>query len=513
MHTPLHDLIEDYLNGTLDESQLRELEGRLRADPEARRYFVRYARLHTDLCRELRARHASERVLDVIEQSRPSPDPVRRWRLGLAALAVGLLIAITFGWWGWHIREHSRSAAETTVAWLVNAQNCTWAGGDLPGELRAGTMVRIDRGLAEFHFRCGATVLLEGPSSLELMSETSARLVAGRLTARVPPEASGFEIVSSQGRIIDLGTEFGVSVGGGGETEVVVFEGKVEAHPTHAPGASAVSVASNQSARITAGRVTIQPADPGTSRFVRAIVPAPVAVPRTKRFTFDRPAGGLRDAAGVGIGLTHRLPGTGYGLHEHDVNLRLVPAEGKLELTTTNSDLNTQFRLHWGEYFGVRLSELGFTGSEDFEVSATFPNIPALEFVGQFGLFAGTKSDRSIRGGLLSSQRQEAGQYAQFLVNNPDGRDTDLHKVGLLTTGTDLRLTLRRQARQYTLTVENLTAGGTSTLTTRHPAFLDNERDLIVGLFGANTQSDVRRTLVIKEFRATVWTTAPDGDH
>jgi ferric-dicitrate binding protein FerR (iron transport regulator) len=510
MSASLRDLIEGYLNGTLDETRLGDLEGRLRADPEARRYFVRYARLHTDLHRELRARQASERVLDVIGLPTPGPDRLR-WRgPALAAIAAGLLAAVALGWWG--VRGISGSRAESTVAWLVNAQNCTWAGGDPPGELRVGTAVHIDRGLAELHFRCGARIVLEGPANLELVSDTSARLVTGRLTARVPPEASGFEILSPQGRVIDLGTEFGVSVGDGGTTEVVVFEGKVEAHPADGPGAGGVSVVSNQSAVITAGRVTVHPADPDTGRFVRAIVPVSVTVPRTRRLTFDHPADGIRDSAGVGTGLTHRLPGTGLWLDEDDENLRLIPDEGRLELTTTNSDLNTQFRLRRGEYLGLRLLDLGFTGTEDFEVSATFPAIPALEFVGQFGLYAGTGSDRTIRGGLLSSQRQEAGQYTQFLVNNPDGRDTDLFKVGLLTTGTDLRMTLRRQAGQYTLTVENLTAGGTSTLSTRHPAFLDGERDLYVGLFGANTQSDVRRTLIIKEFRATVWTTAPDAN-
>jgi hypothetical protein len=35
---------------------------------------------------------------------------------------------------------------------------------------------------------------------------------------------------------------------------------------------------------------------------------------------------------------------------------------------------------------------------------------------------------------------------------------------------------------------------------------LDGERDLYVGIFGANTQSDVRKTLKIKELGATVLT-------
>ena len=52
---PLRDLIDDYLSGLLDEGGVRRLEEALRGDPEARAYFVRYARLHTDLHLEARA--------------------------------------------------------------------------------------------------------------------------------------------------------------------------------------------------------------------------------------------------------------------------------------------------------------------------------------------------------------------------------------------------------------------------------------------------------------------------
>ena len=81
--------------------------------------------------------------------------------------------------------------------------------------------------------------------------------------------------------------------------------------------------------------------------------------------------------------------------------------------------------------------------------------------------------------------------------------------VGLLSPGTDLRLTLRRVAGKYALTLENLTTGGTSTLTIRHPDFLDGDNNLYVGLFGANTQSpNEPRLLKLKEFQVTVWTVA-----
>ena len=97
--------------------------------------------------------------------------------------------------------------------------------------------------------------------------------------------------------------------------------------------------------------------------------------------------------------MTHRLPGTGRLLEPNDTNLLLAPGGERLRLTTTNSDVNTQYLLDRGEYLGVRLSDVGFTGREDFEVSVSIPDIPSLRQLGQFGLYAGTRSDQNIRGG------------------------------------------------------------------------------------------------------------------
>jgi hypothetical protein len=225
--------------------------------------------------------------------------------------------------------------------------------------------------------------------------------------------------------------------------------------------------------------------------------------------------GTLLDALGRGIGLTRRLPGTGTELPEHDPNLRLRPDRRALELTTTRSDLNTQDRLATGEYLGTRLAELGFTGKEDFEISATIPDIPGLKEVGQFGLYAGSRSDSNIRGGLISRSalrgRSTPDVFRLFLVNNSKGIDNDIYEVGLMTTGDDLRLTLRRLGGHYSLVVDNLTRNSSSTLEIAHPAFLDQDNDLYVGIFGANTQSDLRKTLTIRQVKVTVWTTEADS--
>jgi ferric-dicitrate binding protein FerR (iron transport regulator) len=507
---PWRDWIDAYLDGSLDDATLRRLEAHLHADPHARDYFARYAGVHTDLHLEMRARRAGARALDCIEQLSPAPAvPPRRRRARLyAACAAAACVALAAGvaWWlaG---RSGGREQRGPVVAWLVNAQNCEWADADAPPDMRAGGTLRLERGLAEVRFDCGARVVLEGPATLELLSGSGARLHRGKLTARVPDAAAGFEVLSPQGKVIDLGTEFGIAVADSGATDVYVFEGKVVARPVADGESGAVSLTRNQSAHIAAGKVTVEPGDKAAAEFVRAIVPPPVIVPRSLRLTFERRGeNGILDAGGVPTGLTHRLPGTGAQLPEHDPNLKLDIARGRLELTTTKSDLNTQHRLWQGEYLGVRLSDLGFTGQEDFAIRVTIPDIPALESVGQFGLYAGADSKANIRGGVLSASRKEPGRYTQFLVNNDGGNDADYHQVGLLSTGSDLRLTLKRTAGKYSLTVENLTAGGSSTLTIRHPDFLDREADLYVGLFGANTQSEVRRTLVVKELQVTVWT-------
>jgi hypothetical protein len=298
-----------------------------------------------------------------------------------------------------------------------------------------------------------------------------------------------------------------------GGTAVRVFEGKVVASPIagDAADASGLLLHEDQSARIDGQTVALKPGhDAGDdARYVREIVPPPFVTPHTKKLDFSKPvAGTLRDTVGQGVGLTHRLPGTGEQLAEHDLNLRLAPKRSALELTTTCSDINTQQGMDTGEYLGFRLADMGFTGAEDFAISATIPEIPGLASVGQFGLYAGSKSDKNIRGGLIS--QLEPDRYLLFLVNNNGGRDSDLYEVGLTSSGDDLRLTLRRIAGLYSLVVENLTRHSSSTLSIAHPAFLDGERDLFVGLFGANTQSDLRKTLTIKDLDVKVWTVSPE---
>jgi hypothetical protein len=515
------NLLDDYLSGLLDEAATQELEARLIADEELRRFFVHYARMHTDLHFELAARQSGDRVLKMVAETgydadRGSPGATMTgkaaFRRSIAPYAAAALVFLCVAgalWWVVRGKHAEVVRGPGTVAWLANAQDCHWFGGVEPtGRMIAGYPLKLDSGLVKVQFLCGASVVLEGPVVLTLLSGTSARLEKGRLTAHVPKAVEEFRILSPHGSVLDLGTEFGIYVGDDGAAQVYVFDGEVEAYASDSTTAkNGLKLNERQAARITRGRV-FQDHEPGPPEdFVRAIVPPPLIAPRQLRLTFDGSiSNGLCDRNGQRTGFTHRLSGTGGQLPVNDPNLHLNTATGHLELTTTRSDLNGQQQLALGEYLGIRLSDLGFTGNEDFRVSATIPNSPELRGYGQFGLYVGTRSDRVIRGGLLRWMGVDPGESTQFLVNNTGGHDTDLHKVGLLSPGTDLELTLQRTDGQYSLSVKNLSEGSMSTLTIRHPAYLDGESDLRVGIFGANPYTDERRTLSIKEFTATVWT-------
>jgi len=230
---------------------------------------------------------------------------------------------------------------------------------------------------------------------------------------------------------------------------------------------------------------------------------APAAIARSLALDFRTPrAGTLADAEGRGTGFTQRLPDTGGGLQSNDANLRLVPGGG-LAVTATNSDLNTRFRLDQGEFPGVRLSDLGFTGVEDFEVAFTAAVIPALGFVGQFGVYAGVGSDWTVRGGLVSERKPDS--FRQFVVNTRDGRDKDTLFIGLGSPGDNLRMALSRIAGKYTVAVENRTSGATTTLATRHPEFLEGRADLVVGLYAADPRGKEPTAFTFSGFTATVW--------
>ncbi|WP_370980231.1 LamG-like jellyroll fold domain-containing protein [Agaribacterium sp. ZY112] len=86
----------------------------------------------------------------------------------------------------------------------------------------------LDQGYAEVSLKNGVTLVLEAPVELDLKSYAHIILNRGSLVARVPEQAVGFKVDTPSSYIVDLGTEFGVSVDSQGESQVHVLDGEVK---------------------------------------------------------------------------------------------------------------------------------------------------------------------------------------------------------------------------------------------------------------------------------------------
>jgi hypothetical protein len=116
-----------------------------------------------------------------------------------------------------------------------------------PGQdLRAGVL-SLQRGLAQVRFDSGASVIIEGPAQVELLTSNSMSLRQGKIVATVGREAIGFVINTPQGKILDLGTEFGIRVEPAGQSQVHVFQGEVVLYPMDNEGHLNVSQGSAKS--------------------------------------------------------------------------------------------------------------------------------------------------------------------------------------------------------------------------------------------------------------------------
>jgi hypothetical protein len=283
----LRELIAALREGVLDEAGSRRLNELLTDDPAARRLYAEYAMLQACLELEHGTTGTPDQAADPV-----TPAALGRlttgWQrtLGLFSSFTGLAVLVavlTTGAFlaGMGLMRWMPHGAEVVqepqpqpqsqpqprvpgviVARLSRTQDCLWLDPShapfYHSPLEAGQRLGLEHGLIEISFSSGAKAVVEGPAELVLESENSARLVSGRLAADVPKEASGFAIHTQKLQVVDLGTDFGVSVDKQGGAEVQVYRGKAELRSTDRQAAAKPLVLeSNQAARLDAQENTL----------------------------------------------------------------------------------------------------------------------------------------------------------------------------------------------------------------------------------------------------------------
>jgi hypothetical protein len=249
MSEDLHEIIVAWFGEEIPDARREALLKRLRLDAEFRAKFVTelrtFAMLHAVQAPEPRwlalqdelemanpkSDFTAERIRDAI-RALPRPFVAAWWR-PLAALAACLAavfavllvmkssqqaIAVNSG------REHLAVAVRVDdVRWDAAQSNAPQAG----GLVSAGDL-RFDRGKLTLAFLSGVSVHIEGPADITLLGPERIVCRRGNVRTLVNEGAEGFTIETPGGAVVDLGTEFGVNVEGGGKTQVMVYQGQAE---------------------------------------------------------------------------------------------------------------------------------------------------------------------------------------------------------------------------------------------------------------------------------------------
>ncbi|MBK1825866.1 LamG-like jellyroll fold domain-containing protein [Haloferula rosea] len=262
------DRIARFIDGDLGEDELADLRRLAKSDKELATVIAEHSSvdalmsvaLQDDLSRERWIEATEARSLDADRETfvdgveRGLGRRIGRTRLQWFAAAAVLLLAAVLSW-NLLLRPEpvgtivSRESTDT----ILNQREET--------KIFAGEPFRIARGLVQIELEGRGTMILEGPVEIEWTAPMKASLSYGRLHMRVTPSGRGYEVLTPGGRVVDLGTEFGISVDhASGMVETHVLDGEVE---TSVGSDSPVLLEKDDALRFGTGQSERIPADPG----------------------------------------------------------------------------------------------------------------------------------------------------------------------------------------------------------------------------------------------------------
>jgi hypothetical protein len=247
----LQGLVSRLIDGRLSDDEATRLDELLSNSPEALRCYHELLDNHEALC-AIYPGDVYNAALDSVElpahdvEFSPAADfkargNWRRWALAASLLITVGLAGYLLGHGGGSALAPARRAEvqqtdrgdEQTIAGhatLRRSVDLKWSDNATSyreGDVLPDGLLRFDDGVAEIDFFCGATLIVEGPATLDIESDWSVRVASGRLRANVPPAARGFVVRAAGSDIVDLGTEFALEVGSG-IARVEVIDGEVE---------------------------------------------------------------------------------------------------------------------------------------------------------------------------------------------------------------------------------------------------------------------------------------------
>lgn len=248
----LRELTKKMCDGAITAEEAARLGQLLREDESARLFYLAHLEIHGRLqwqtrgARELWPAEMAAVEGDAAAVASRSAKPVAGRSRGSRGAAWSSLLALTLigisliAWWtirqGNEGDNHPVASSEElnpAVAQVGRTVNAVWDGRRamlLGQDLLPGAKLVLEHGVAEIRFHGGATLVMEGPSWVDVVSQEEVYLRSGNARVDAPKHAAGFKVSTPMAGVVDLGTSFGIRVEEGGSTEVQVFEGKVNAN-------------------------------------------------------------------------------------------------------------------------------------------------------------------------------------------------------------------------------------------------------------------------------------------
>ena len=280
---------------------LSELKKILSEDPSLVSVFNRENEMHALLSVSLEDELTTERKVLSVQNKLNEMDSdqfvsgvthrltKQRWwrRISAVAVAVAVILISLVG--GFNIFEPS------LVATIEQSNGVKWSEGAIKNGagIKPGSSIAIDKGMLELDLAGRGRLIVEGPAHLEFANADHSILHHGSVVMRATEKGKGYRIETQQGSIIDVGTEFGVTVKANGLVETHVIEGSVEAIPNDS---DPVILVGNDGMRMGPEGNKLITAD--SSQYYTLMPPQHVKNPRYIHWGFNEASGDFASSEG-----------------------------------------------------------------------------------------------------------------------------------------------------------------------------------------------------------------------
>lgn len=243
------DILAKVLESTASEAEVRTLAAQMKNDPKLRSLVAQVIQLHGNLgvalAGDLKYELWSQSVMNgVTETDRElfvrkvhSKLILVKWGRRLSYMAATIFFMAVAGFLLNQVDVSTGDKQHVTTvnlaATLIRAEKFdsseqTHSEFNAGMKFQIGDVLDIEKGLIELDLNGCGRLIVEGPTHISFPEPHRAVLKHGRVVMKATTKGHGYRIDTPMGGVIDLGTEFGVSVDSSGTVETHVLDGHVE---------------------------------------------------------------------------------------------------------------------------------------------------------------------------------------------------------------------------------------------------------------------------------------------